>query len=70
MGAIGGSGRGVPVVCKETGARYPSVSEAARACNCHFQAIWRACNAPTRRAAGYHWQYEKEASQEIPDAHV
>lgn len=48
-----------PVICIETGQKYESVKEAAKANASYIPDIVRACkNCST--AAGYHWRYIKE----------
>ena len=45
-----------PVECVETGRRFPSVSEAARASFVSRSGIIRAVQVRTATAAGYHWR--------------
>lgn len=46
-----------PVICVETGIRYPSIGEAARCLGLDQRHISRCCRFPTRMLKGCHWKY-------------
>lgn len=59
----GGGGRPKkPVVCIDTGAEYPSITEAAEATGAHLTKILSCCKGQRNRAGGLRWAYAKEGS--------
>jgi general stress protein YciG len=46
-----------PVVCLDTGAVYPSASQAARETGIQRGSISASCGNPKRKAGGFHWQF-------------
>ena len=49
---------GSGVICLETGVRYASVREAARATGACYTYILKVCDKSGRTSGGYHWQKE------------
>ena len=51
---------GKPVICVETGDKYPSVISAANACGVYHTAISHACTGASHTCGGYHWKFVEE----------
>lgn len=54
-----GSGRGIRIMCVETGKKYNSIKEAAKDVNVDNSSIGKVLKGKQKTSAGYHWIYCK-----------
>lgn len=57
-----------PVICKETGIIYKSISEASRATNISVQSISNAINGKSKTAGGFHWILKQNETKQSNDS--
>ena len=59
----GGGGRCKrPVVCLDTGVKYPSITEAAATTGSHLEKILACCKGRRKQTNGLHWAYAEEVA--------